>query len=81
MDRAEQLRHLPPAYAIALRLHDVGVEDAQIAAALGVDQECVAALLAVGRAKAARIARLPDVARAYHAIVEPRPIRRSAAPA
>lgn len=55
MDRAEQLRHLPLAYAIALRLHDAGVGDAQIAAALAIEQECVAPLLDVGRAKAARI--------------------------
>ena len=57
MDRAEQLRHLPLAYAIALHLHDAGVEHAQIAAALTIEQECVAPLLEVGRAKAARVAR------------------------
>jgi hypothetical protein len=56
MDRTEQLRHLPPAYAIALTLHDADVDEAQIAATLGIDQYCVAPLLEVGRAKAARIA-------------------------
>jgi len=57
MDRPEQLRHLPLAHAVALRLHDAGADDAEIAAALGIDPECVGPLLEVARAKAARIAR------------------------
>jgi hypothetical protein len=57
MDRAELLVHLPLAHAVALRLHAAGADDAEIAAALGIDRECVGPLLEIARAKAARIAR------------------------
>jgi hypothetical protein len=56
MDRAEQLRHLPLAHAVALRLHAAGAADALIAAALAIEHEAVGPLLEVARSKAARIA-------------------------
>jgi|Tabmets5t2r1_1033131.scaffolds.fasta_scaffold16688_2 hypothetical protein len=57
MDRAEQLRHLPLAHAIALRMHDAGADDALIAVALAIKPETVGPLLALASAKAERIAR------------------------
>ena len=57
MDRGEQLRHLPIALAVALRLSEAGADDALIAAALAIEPESVGPLIAVARAKAARIAR------------------------
>ena len=57
MDRDEQLRHLPIALAVALRMSDAGADDALIAAALAIEPESVAPLLAVAKAKAERIAR------------------------
>jgi hypothetical protein len=59
MDREEQLRRLPLAHAVALRLRDAGASDELIAAALGVELEGVGPLLEVGEAKADRIARRP----------------------
>jgi hypothetical protein len=60
MDRAEQLRHLPLAHAVALRMHEVGADDTFIAVALAIEPESVGPLLAIARAKAARIARRAD---------------------
>ena len=57
MDRGEQLRHLPIALAVALRLDAAGADDALIAAALAIEPESVGPLIAVAKAKAARIAR------------------------
>jgi hypothetical protein len=57
MNRAEQLRHLPIALAVALRMSEAGADDALIAAALGIEPESVGPLIAVARAKAERIAR------------------------
>ena len=57
MDRSEQLRHLPIALAVALRMADAGADEAQIATALGIEHECVAPLVALATAKAERIAR------------------------
>jgi hypothetical protein len=41
MDRANQLRHLPIAHAVALRMHDASADEAAIAAALDIEPECV----------------------------------------
>jgi hypothetical protein len=57
MDREEQLRRLPLAYAVALRLHAAGADDPLIATALGIETEGVGPLLELARAKADRIAR------------------------
>ena len=57
VDREEQLRHLPIALAVALRMSEAGADDAFIAAALGIEPECVSPLIAVARAKVERIAR------------------------
>jgi len=57
MDRAEQLRRLPLAHAVAVRLNEAGADEALIAAALGIEIEGVAPLLVLANAKAARIAR------------------------
>jgi|Tabmets5t2r1_1033131.scaffolds.fasta_scaffold51479_2 hypothetical protein len=57
MDRAEQLRHLPIALAVALRMSEAGADEALIAAALAIEPECVAPLIALAKAKAERIAR------------------------
>lgn len=60
MDRAEQLRHLPIALAVALRMSEAGADQALIAAALGIEPECVAPLIMLAKAKADRIARDAD---------------------
>jgi hypothetical protein len=57
MDRAEQLRHLPLAHAVALRMYDAGADEALIAAALAIEPESVRPLLELAGAKAERIAR------------------------
>jgi hypothetical protein len=56
MDRAEELRHLPLAHAVALRMHDAGADEAMIAA-LAIEPDSVGSLLELARAKAERIAR------------------------
>jgi hypothetical protein len=55
MDRAEQLRHLPLAHAVALRMHDAGADDTLIAVALGIELASVGPLLALASAKAERV--------------------------
>ena len=62
MNREDLRSHLPLAHAVALRMHDAGADEAMIAAALAIDLECVGPLLAVARAKAARIARSSSAA-------------------
>lgn len=57
MDRVEQLRQLPLAHAVALRMADAGADEALIASALGIDPESVGPLLAIARAKAERLRR------------------------
>lgn len=57
MDHDEQLQHLPIALAVALRLSEAGADEALIAAALAIEPEGVAALIALAKAKAERIAR------------------------
>lgn len=53
MDRLEALATLPRAYALALRLHEIGADTTLIADCLGIGPESVAALLAVATAKLA----------------------------
>jgi DNA-directed RNA polymerase specialized sigma24 family protein len=53
--RAEALRRLPSAYALALRLRDAGVTAEVIAAAVGVDPEALGPLLALAEAKLATV--------------------------
>jgi hypothetical protein len=57
MDRTEQLRRLPLALAVALRLHEAGADETLIAAALAIEPEGVGPLLQLARAKLDRIAR------------------------
>ena len=57
MDRTEQIRRLPLALAVALRLHEGGADETLIAAALAIEPEGVAPLLQLTRAKLDRIAR------------------------
>jgi hypothetical protein len=57
MDRTEQIRRLPLALAVALRLHEAGADKTLIAAALAIEPEGVGPLLQLARAKLDRIAR------------------------
>lgn len=57
MDRAEQIRRLPLALAVALRLREAGADKTLIAAALAIEPEGVGPLLQLARAKLDRIAR------------------------
>ena len=53
MDRSEALAQLPRAYALALRLHDLGADTGLIAECLDIDPESVGPMLAVAAAKLA----------------------------
>jgi hypothetical protein len=57
MDRTEQIRRLPLALAVALRLHEAGADETLIAAALAIEPDGVGPLLQLARAKLDRIAR------------------------
>jgi hypothetical protein len=57
IDRSGQIRQLPLALAVALRLHEAGADDELIAAALAIEPEGVAPLLGLARAKLDRLAR------------------------
>jgi hypothetical protein len=57
VDRSGQIRQLPLALAVALRLHEAGAEETLIAAALAIEPDAVAPLLDLARAKLDRIAR------------------------
>jgi hypothetical protein len=57
MDRTEQVRRLPLALAVALRLYEAGADETLIAAALAIEPEGVAPLLELARAKLDRIVR------------------------
>jgi DNA-directed RNA polymerase specialized sigma24 family protein len=59
VDRAEALRALPDAYAIALRLRDEGVEPDTVARVLGVEPEGVSPLLSLAEAKLAGLVEAP----------------------
>lgn len=56
-DRDGQVQRLPVAFAVALRLHEAGVDEAMIATALAIEAESVGPLLAIANAKLARIER------------------------
>ena len=56
MDRTEQVRRLPLAMAVALRLHEAGADGTLIASALAIEPEGVGPLLQLARAKLDRIA-------------------------
>ena len=56
-DRAEAIGMLPPPYAIALRLRDLGMPDHVMAEALGVDPLSLPPLLDLAEAKLASIMR------------------------
>jgi hypothetical protein len=60
VDHDEQLRHLPIALAVALRMSEAGADEALIATALGIEPESVGPLIAVASAKAERIAGAAD---------------------
>ena len=51
MDRASALRQLPAAYARALRLRDLGVDDGGIAQFLDIPAESIPALFRIAEAK------------------------------
>lgn len=55
VDRSEQIRQLPLALAVALRLRDAGAADELIAAALAIEAEGVASVLGLARAKLDRL--------------------------
>ena len=55
MDRATALTRLPEPYAAALRLHDRGLDDDQIADQLGIDPAGIPALVRLADAKLARV--------------------------
>lgn len=48
-----QLRQLPTAHAVALRLRSAGLDDGEIARALGIDADTVPTLIDVALAKLA----------------------------
>ena len=51
MDRASALRQLPAAYARALRLRDLGVDDDRVAQFLDIPAESIPALFRIAEAK------------------------------
>lgn len=53
LSRTEAVAHLPPAYSLALQLHDAGVADGLIAECLAVEMEALGPLLEVATAKLA----------------------------
>jgi DNA-directed RNA polymerase specialized sigma24 family protein len=57
VDRDEALTHLPEPYAVALRLRDAGVSDAQLAAGFGIEPESVQSFLKIAEVKLADLAR------------------------
>jgi hypothetical protein len=57
VDRPGQIRQLPLALAVALRLHEAGAGEQLVATALAIEPDEVAPLLDLARAKLDRIAR------------------------
>ncbi len=55
MERGEAIEHLPLPYAVALRLRDAGVGDAELAAGLAIEPEAVPTLLKVAEAKVSEL--------------------------
>ena len=51
MDRVQALQELPDKYAIALRLHDEGLEPEAVARVLDVEPEAVGPLLILAESK------------------------------
>lgn len=56
MKRDEVLDYLPETYAVVLRLREAGLDDAAIAARLGLEPEAVRPLLQIAAAKLAALA-------------------------
>jgi hypothetical protein len=50
-DRDEALERLPLPYSVALRLHDIGIEDCVIAECVGVEPEALQALMRIAHEK------------------------------
>ena len=57
MSERDELAALPETYALALRLEAEGLDDAAIARVLEIEAESVGPLLALGRAKLAKLER------------------------
>jgi hypothetical protein len=57
MEHEQELRRLPLAHAVALRMHEAGADEALIAAALAIEPEAVTPLLDLAHAKLDRLAR------------------------
>jgi len=55
MDRDTQIRRLPLALAIGLRLHEAGAADTLIAVGLGIEPEGVPPMLELARAKLGKL--------------------------
>jgi hypothetical protein len=55
VDRDKQIRRLPLALAIGLRLHEAGAANALIATGLGIEPEGVPPMLELARAKLRRL--------------------------
>ncbi len=60
MDLAAAMNELPEVHAAALRMHQAGNDEAEIAETLGVEPEAVAPLLQVAEAKLASLLAAPD---------------------
>jgi DNA-directed RNA polymerase specialized sigma24 family protein len=58
-ERADALAQLPVAYAVALRLSDLGVSTDVIAQAVGVEPEAVGPLLRLAQAKLRELTDVP----------------------
>ncbi len=56
MDRDEAISRLPEGYAVALRLHEAGVTDAQLAAGFDIEPQSVPNVLKIAQAKLAELA-------------------------
>jgi DNA-directed RNA polymerase specialized sigma24 family protein len=60
VERHDHIDELPPAYAVAIRLHQAGTTDDVIALGLGVEPDAVPTLLDVARRKLADLSDRTD---------------------
>jgi DNA-directed RNA polymerase specialized sigma24 family protein len=60
MDLAAAMNELPEVHAAALRMHDAGIDETEIAETLGIEPEAMAPLLQVAKAKLASLLAAPD---------------------
>ena len=55
MERDEAIGHLPIPYAVALRLREAGVTEAQLAIGLAIEPEAVPTLLRIAELKLSQV--------------------------